>query len=719
MADYIYLLENRLSTAQKNALVAVREVLKAKGLTLFLVGGAVRDLTSGSPVRDLDVVVQGNALKLRKELELAGAVVTGALDATQSLFVRFPGGVRMEIGSTLSVTYPKPGKPVYKAAPILDDLRRRDFTANAMALSLNDGSYGLLMDPLNGVADIENRELRLVSNYGFIEEPVRMIRAVRFSARLGWTLEEKTQTRYETGKAEGYISALQDWQKGYEAEEIAHEEDPLRVMRRLESEGWMQVIAPTWNSSKANVVELDKIRETQTQLQMQGIHPDPATVNFPFLTSKMSAKEVAELKHSFTRQGFVAEIDGLEAEAKAFAAELGGKGAAKPSAAFRMILAAKPEAVLSVAYGTKSAALQAKFKSFFGEWPAVKTAIPYALMQEMRITPELPGYTELVEKIFFELMDGNLGTVEEMKAFLEPYSPPAPPPPVHLRRPRATRKDAKGAKAKAKREAEAADEDDEDSDDEPGGGSEDEDEAEAEEDEMSEVAELSLGGRRRRDEMDLDEDDGGDEDEKPSKKSAQVDEPEDAPVAKAKAAPKAAVAAPAAKAPAVKAPVAKAVPALPAASAKKVAAKAPAVAAKAAVKAPAKAPAVKVAAKAPVKAVAVKSKAAPVKAKAAPAKVAKKAAPAKTAKKVAASAPVKGKVSAKVAPVKVAKKAVKSAPVKAVKKAAAPVKVLAKKAVAKKTVAKKAVAVKTVAKKIAAKAPVKGKAPVKAAKKGR
>jgi tRNA nucleotidyltransferase (CCA-adding enzyme) len=720
MADYIYLLENRLSTAQKNALVAVREVLKAKGLTLFLVGGAVRDLTSGSPVRDLDVVVQGNALKLRKELELAGAVVAGALDATQSLFVRFPGGVRMEIGSTLSVTYPKPGKPVYKAAPILDDLRRRDFTANAMALSLNDGSYGLLMDPLNGVADIENRELRLVSNYGFIEEPVRMIRAVRFSARLGWTLEEKTQTRYETGKAEGYISALQDWQKGYEAEEIAHEEDPLRVMRRLESEGWMQVIAPAWNSSKANVVELDKIRETQTQLQMQGIHPDPATVNFPFLTSKMSAKEVAELKHSFTRQGFVAEIDGLEAEAKAFAAELGGKGAAKPSAAFRMILAAKPEAVLSVAYGTKSAALQAKFKSFFGEWPAVKTAIPYALMQEMRITPELPGYTELVEKIFFELMDGNLGTVEEMKAFLEPYSPPAPPPPVHLRRPRATRKDAKGAKAKAKREAEAADEDDEDSDDEPGGGgSEDEDEAEAEEDEMSEVAELSLGGRRRRDEMDLDEDDGGDEDEKPSKKSAQVDEPEDAPVAKAKAAPKAAVAAPA-----VKAPVGKAVPALPAASAKKVAAKAPAVAAKAAVKAPAKAPAVKVAAKAPVKAVAVKSKAAPVKAKAAPAKVAKKAAPAKTAKKVAASAPVKGKVSAKVAPVKVAKKAVKSAPGKAVKKAAAPVKVLAKKAVAKKTVAKKAVAVKTVtvktvAKKVAAKAPVKGKAPVKAAKKGR
>jgi tRNA nucleotidyltransferase (CCA-adding enzyme) len=721
MADYIYLLENRLSTAQKNALTAVREVLKAKGLTLFLVGGAVRDLTSGSPVRDLDVAVQGNALKLRKDLELAGAVVTGSTDSTQSLFLRFPGGVRMEIGSTLSVTYPKPGKPKYEPSTILEDLRRRDFTANAMALSLNEGSYGLLMDPLNGVADIENRELRLVSNYGFIEDPVRMIRAVRFSARLGWTLEEKTQTRYETGKAEGYISAIQDAQKGYEAEEIAHEEDPLRVMRRLESEGWMQVVAPAWNSSKVNVAELEKIRDVQTQLQMQGIHPDPATVNFPFLTAKLNAKEVAELKKSFPRPGFVEEIDALEAEAKAFATELGSKAAAKPSAAFRLIMTSKPETVLSVAYSTKSAALQAKFKSFFGEWPAVKNTIPYALMQEMRITPDLPVYTELVEKLFFELMDGNLGTVEELKAFLEPYSPPAPPPPVHLRRPRATRKDAKGAKAKAKREAEADDEDaDEDS-----GDTTDEDEAEAEEDDLHEVAELSLGGRRRRDVVDLDDDDEPEDDDKPTKKSSPAresnddphedpnDEPnhearsghdddeeddhDDEPVAKAPRAPKASAAKPPAKAAAP-----------PPAPAKKVAAKAPPPPVKAAAKTAAKAPAPK-----PV------AKAAPVKAKPAPVKAAaKKTTKTAPAPVKRAAAPVKGKVIAKAAPAKAAKK---TAPVKAV---AAKAKPAPAKSVAKKAVARKAVPVKVVAKKVAAKAPpaktpVKGKTPVKAAKKGR
>jgi tRNA nucleotidyltransferase (CCA-adding enzyme) len=455
MADYIYLLENRLSKAQQASLKKVREVARAKGLTVFLVGGAVRDLTSGSPVRDLDVVVQGNALKLKKDIEKVGGVLTGENEAGQSLFVRFPGGARVEIGSTLSVTYPKPGKPVVKAATILEDLRRRDFTANAMALSLNDGSYGLLMDPLNGIADIENRELRLVSNYGFIEDPVRMIRAARYMARLGWQMDEKTQARYETGKQEGYISAMDAFHRGYETEEIFHEEDPLRILKRLENEGWMKHLFPALSVAKANVAELERLRESQTQLQLQGIHPEAASANFPLLTAKMAPKELTALKNSFARPGFVKEIEALESEAKAFAAEFSAKTASTPSQAWKLLHSAKPESVLWVAHTSKNGAVQAKFKGFFTEWGQAKQKLPYLLMQEMRIVPELPGYDELLDKLFFELMDAKLGTVEEMRAYLEPYSPPAPPPPVHLRRPRVAKKDAKPVKSRKKVAAES------------------------------------------------------------------------------------------------------------------------------------------------------------------------------------------------------------------------------------------------------------------------
>jgi tRNA nucleotidyltransferase (CCA-adding enzyme) len=603
MADYIYLLENRLSKAQQAALLHVREVARAKGLTVFLVGGAVRDLTSGSPVRDLDLVVQGNALKLKKDIEKAGGVVTGESEPSQALYVSFPGGVRMEIGSTLSVTYPKPGKPVVKAANILEDLRRRDFTANAMALSLNQGSYGLLMDPLNGVADIENRELRLVSNYGFIEDPVRMIRAARYSARLGWQMDEKTQARYETGKQEEYISAMDEFHRGYETEEIFHEEDPLRVLKRLESEGWMKHLFPALSSAKANVTELERLRDSQTQLQLRGIHPEVATANFPLLTAKMAPKEVAALKKSFVRQGFVAELEALEGESKAFAAELSGKGAATPSQAWKLLYSAKPESVLWVAHTTKSAPIQAKFKAFYSEWPQAKQKIPYALMQEMRIVPELPGYDELVDKLFFELMDNKLGTVEEMKAYLEPFSPPAPPPPVHLRRPRAPKKDAKPAKSRKKAAV-----------------------VEANGEETSEVAALS----------------GTEATIAPAKTAAKA-APTKAPVKKVEVPTKAAVPAKKAIVPAKaatkKTPVKAIVPA-------KVAAKtAPAK------KAPAKAPAKKVVAKAVVKKAPFKT-ASKVPAKKTVAKVAAKKAPAKKA------LPVK-KVAAKSAPAKKGSKAAK------------------------------------------------------------
>ena len=85
-------------------------------------------------------------------------------------------------------------------------------------------------------------------------------------ARLGWQMDERTQQRYETGKQEGYIEAMDEFHRGYETEEIFHEEDPLRVLRRLETEGWMKFLFPALASAKANVVELERLRVSGWQM---------------------------------------------------------------------------------------------------------------------------------------------------------------------------------------------------------------------------------------------------------------------------------------------------------------------------------------------------------------------------------------------------------------------------------------------------------------------
>lgn len=446
MADYIYLLQNRLTPAQRRALEAVRETARTRAMPVFLVGGAVRDLSSGAPVRDLDFAVQGEVAGLLDELSAGGAVVAGQNPVLSSTYLIFPGGVRVEVGPALTVTYPKPGQPEAQPAAILEDLRRRDFTANAMAISLNEGSYGLLLDPLNGIADMENRELRLVSNYGFIEEPSLALRAARLSARLGWNLEERTQARYQTAKEENYIGSMSAFDRGYELEEIFHEDDPLSTWEHLASEGWSDTLFHGWNASKADREALDRVRDLMGQMDQMGIYVDPAPVFFPLLTAKLAGKEVATLKAMFPRQGFVAQIDSLEARSKDLANQLASKNA-PPSETWKLLFASEPEVVLWLAYSSRSGPVQAKFRAFLNEWPQARQRLPYALMQEMRITPDLPGYEQLLEDLFFAQIDGKLASPEATRAFLEPYSPPAPAPQATPRRRPAKSARGRGRKA--------------------------------------------------------------------------------------------------------------------------------------------------------------------------------------------------------------------------------------------------------------------------------
>jgi tRNA nucleotidyltransferase/poly(A) polymerase len=109
MPDYVYLIENRLSPAQRSALKHVQTAAREAGMTLFLAGGAVRDLSTGLPVRDLDFSVQGNALKLKKSLEKHGGQLWGEHEPTRTLFFWFPGSVRVEVSATRREDYPKPG----------------------------------------------------------------------------------------------------------------------------------------------------------------------------------------------------------------------------------------------------------------------------------------------------------------------------------------------------------------------------------------------------------------------------------------------------------------------------------------------------------------------------------------------------------------------------------------------------------------------------------
>jgi tRNA nucleotidyltransferase (CCA-adding enzyme) len=436
-------MELRLTPNQQKGVTLVQEVARAAGMNIYLTGGAVRDIISGFPIRDLDFTVQGNPLKLQKELERAGSIIGGADDDFEVVYVTLPGGVRAEISSARIERYEKTGKPpVITPATIIEDLRRRDFTVNAMALSLNPGSRGLLMDPFNGAADIEAKLVRILHNYAFVEDPSRLIRASRFSARFQWPLEERTQARYDSAKENNYIEYISHRSVGYEIEQLAYEDDPLNVVRVLEKEGWLKVLSPHWTTAKVDANSLSALMKTRQQMVDLGYAPDPAPAVLEFLTAKLTEKETADIRKMIPRRDLAQAWRDLGLHSKELAKRLTGKEAATPSRTWKLLSGARQDMVLYLAVTSRQQAVEQKIKNFFTKWRQVQQKIPLPEMTELLITPQLPEYPKIAEEVFMLLLDGKLRSHNEILKFLKPLAPPPPPPPPPPRR-------GRGAKAAA------------------------------------------------------------------------------------------------------------------------------------------------------------------------------------------------------------------------------------------------------------------------------
>jgi tRNA nucleotidyltransferase/poly(A) polymerase len=329
-------------------------------------------------------------------------------------------------------------------ATIIDDLRRRDFTVNAMALSLNEGSRGLLMDPFNGVADIEAKVIRVLHNYAFLEDPSRMIRATRFTTRFHWPLEERTQARYESGKENGYIEHIRSSSIGYEIEQLAYEDDPQGVLKAYEKEGWLKVLNAHWSTAKVDTAGLGALMKTRQQMNELGYAPEVAPAVMYFLTERLGDKDISDLRRAIPRKDLVEAWKDLDSNAHSLAKRLSGKEAATPSRTWQLLSSARPEMILFLAITARQQAVAQKIKNFFTKWRQVQQKIPLPEMTELRITPQMATYPKIANDVFLLLLDGKLRSRTETLKFLKPLAPPPPPPP-----PPPPAKRGRGAKAAA------------------------------------------------------------------------------------------------------------------------------------------------------------------------------------------------------------------------------------------------------------------------------
>ena len=158
----------------------------AADLPAYLVGGAVRDLLLGRDRADMDVAVEGEVAELARRL--GGEVRRHERFATATVLV---DGLEVDLAATRSETYPRPGAlPEVRSASLAADLARRDFTVNAMAVPL--AGHPELIDPHGGLEDLQRGQLRVLHPGSFVDDPTRAVRAARYAARYGFTLEPQT-----------------------------------------------------------------------------------------------------------------------------------------------------------------------------------------------------------------------------------------------------------------------------------------------------------------------------------------------------------------------------------------------------------------------------------------------------------------------------------------------------------------------------------------------
>lgn len=263
------LLQETLPEEVNKALSLVGEVADEAGFPVYLVGGIVRDLFLRAPNLDVDVVVEGDGITF------AGMLLkrTGGRMKTHLKFgtavVMLPDGLKIDIATARLEYYESPAAlPTIELSSIKKDLYRRDFTINTLAVRLNRNRYGELIDFFSGLRDIKERTIRVLHSLSFVEDPTRVLRAIRFEQRFDFRLSKHTQSLIKSAVNMKLFDRLSGERIYGELVLLFSEADPAKVLRRMTDLDLLKCIHPALKGSAETERLFEGIGEALTWFRL-------------------------------------------------------------------------------------------------------------------------------------------------------------------------------------------------------------------------------------------------------------------------------------------------------------------------------------------------------------------------------------------------------------------------------------------------------------------
>ena len=426
-----HMMQEALPDALRTLLIKARDVANDLGYSLYIVGGFVRDLLLGMPTLDLDLVVEGDAIDMARHLapQLGGQVRSHARFGTAKVLLgddRQPGiPSSLDFVTARTEFYERPTVlPQVERSSIKQDLYRRDFTINTMAVCLDRDRYGELLDFYGGERDIGEGCLRVLHNLSFIEDPTRILRAVRFEQRLGFTIEERTARLI--GDALELLDDVSGDRLRNEIYLILEESTPERTLERLERLGALFHIHKDLGFTREMSSLFGRLRErfhtwpSNRQSDQRSSADDqaedkeaPAMIlcYLALLTSNMKADQldtlVSRLHISKKDARFLHEVVRLRESISELAT-----GEMLPSTIYRLLHPFSREALFVLSVLTESELVRERMRLYERELAGVEPQVSGHFLKSIGVTPG-PIYGEILDRVRDALLDGQVSTLQE------------------------------------------------------------------------------------------------------------------------------------------------------------------------------------------------------------------------------------------------------------------------------------------------------------------
>jgi tRNA nucleotidyltransferase (CCA-adding enzyme) len=407
----IELIEKIFPKRVQNIINKIGEIGDKLNFPVFIVGGVVRDLFLGIENYDIDIVVEGDGIKYARELSRSWKGRIKSHEKFRTAVVILTDGFKIDVATARREFYEYPAAlPEVELSSIKKDLYRRDFTINAMAIQLNQKHFGKLIDFFGGQKDLRIGIIRVLYNLSFVEDPARIIRAIRFEQRYNFIIDRATEDFLKKAIDDKLLSRLGKKRITEELIIILKEENPLKSLKRMAELGALKYILPEVELDEDTVERFKKVKDNYYfwKLNMSDEKIELWVIYFCCLIRNLKKSQIQRIyKKLIIKQKSLDKINNCYSNLDQIIKMISQKNKISPSVIYLKLKGLPNETLFLAIAESDTDIAKERIQNYFKKYKKESLYISGKELKELQVKPG-PIYSQILNKLLCAQLDGEV-----------------------------------------------------------------------------------------------------------------------------------------------------------------------------------------------------------------------------------------------------------------------------------------------------------------------